>query len=131
MIRLAAGCIIVRDNSVLLLHRIDKDWWEVPGGKAEEGETLEQAAIREAKEEIGCEVETIRKLGKTNFLSPKGELGYTWFLAEVVEGEAKINESKQYDILEYIPLDKLRKHPLSPSVGNLVAEIEKGKVSLL
>ncbi|MBI2032259.1 MAG: NUDIX domain-containing protein [Candidatus Levybacteria bacterium] len=36
MRRLAAGCVIVRDNSILLLHRIDKDWWEVPGGKSEE-----------------------------------------------------------------------------------------------
>lgn len=39
MKRLGAGCVIVKVNSILLLHRIDKDWWEVPGGKGEPGRT--------------------------------------------------------------------------------------------
>ena len=43
----AAGCVIVKNDSILLLHRIDKDWFELPGGKGEEGESLEQTAARE------------------------------------------------------------------------------------
>lgn len=132
MKRLAAGCIIVRDNSILLLHRIDKDWWEVPGGKAELGETGEQTAKREAKEELGCRVEIIRELGKTNFLSPKGELDYTWFLAEIRKGQSpKIGVPREYDRFEYLPLNKLKTYKLSSSAKNLTIEIEKGRVSLL
>ncbi len=131
MIRKAAGCVIIRDELILLLHRIDKDWREVPGGKAEEGETLEQAAKREAKEELGIDVRIIRKLGRTKFNNFQFDLDYTWFLAEIKDGhQAKIGEPANYDDLKYIPIADLRKHILSPSAGNLAAEIEKGDIIL-
>ena len=41
-----AGCVIVENNSILLLHRISKDWYELPGGKIEENETPFQAIKR-------------------------------------------------------------------------------------
>lgn len=130
--RLAAGCVIVKDNSILLLHRIDKDWWEVPGGKGEPGESLEQTAKREAGEELGCSVRIIKKLGKTMFNNFQFDLDYTWFLAEIEsEQSPKIGEPNNYDELKYIPIADLRKHILSPSAGNLATEIEKGRINLL
>ena len=129
--RLAAGCVIVKNNSILLLHRIDKDWWEVPGGKAEQGETLEQTAAREFKEELGATVEIIRELGKTIFRSVEFELDYTWFLATLKNGESiKIGEPKNFDRIEYIPLDDLKKNKLSTNMQNLALGIENGKVIL-
>lgn len=131
MKRLAAGCVIVRNNSILLLHRIDKNWWEVPGGKGEEGESLENTAKREAREELGIDVRIIRKLGRTKFNNLQFDLDYTWFLAEIEsEQSPKIGEPNNYDELKYITIADLRKHILSPSVGNLAAEIEKGDIIL-
>lgn len=131
MKRLAAGCVILTDNSILLLHRIDKDWWEVPGGKGEPDETLEQTAQREAREELGCVVRILRKLGKTMFNNFQYDLDYTWFLAEVEKGESpKLNEPKAYDVLKYIPIDKLKDYKLSPSAQNLLREVEKGNIVL-
>lgn len=51
--------MIVRDSSVLLVRRTQepgKGLWSVPGGLVELGETVEDAARREAKEETGIEV---------------------------------------------------------------------------
>lgn len=130
MIRLAAGCVIVKNNSILLLHRIDKNWWEVPGGKGEQDESLEKTAEREAEEELGCSVGIIRKLGKTEFNNFQFDLDYNWFLVEITNGEERINEPEQYDELKYIPLDKFKDHTLSPSAKNLLSAIEKGEVVL-
>lgn len=52
--------ILVRDDRVLLAQRqgtgYADGWWNLPSGKLEEGETIAQAAIREANEEIGIAI---------------------------------------------------------------------------
>lgn len=131
MVRKAAGCVILKDDSILLLHRVDKNWWEVPGGKGEEGETLEQSAIRELKEELLCDVRLLRKLGSTFFKAVNFDLDYTWFLAEIKEGQSlKIGVPKEYDRFEYLPINKIKTYNLSSSAQNLLTAIEKGEVLL-
>lgn len=59
----AGGCIFNDKREVLLQRRGDFDKWGFPGGAVELGETPEQAAIREVKEETGLEVEIRRLVG--------------------------------------------------------------------
>lgn len=49
--------VVLRDSAVLLTLRSDVPVWCLPGGAVEAGETLAQAAIREALEETGAEIE--------------------------------------------------------------------------
>ncbi len=49
----ASGGIITRADQVLLLHKHQLDEYVLPKGHVEPGETLEQAALREAREETG------------------------------------------------------------------------------
>jgi acetyl-CoA carboxylase carboxyl transferase subunit beta len=56
---LGAGVVIVADGAILLVqrgHEPQLGRWSVPGGRVEAGETLEEAAAREAYEETGLEV---------------------------------------------------------------------------
>jgi 8-oxo-dGTP pyrophosphatase MutT (NUDIX family) len=60
------GCSITLldgQGRVLLQRRTDGDWWCLPGGAVDPGDTFTGAAIREAREETGLEVEIIRLLG--------------------------------------------------------------------
>ena len=53
------AAIIHQDNKILATQRgygDYKGWWEFPGGKMEEGETEEQAIIREIREELDVEI---------------------------------------------------------------------------
>lgn len=59
-IRVAAGVILNPQGQVLLAQRPEgkpwAGWWEFPGGKIEQGESIHQALVRELKEELGMEV---------------------------------------------------------------------------
>jgi len=60
------GAIIIADGHVLLVKRGHPPLageWSIPGGLLEVGETLRQAAVREAREETGLVVETADLLG--------------------------------------------------------------------
>ena len=57
----AAIAVVIRHNKVLLVCRgqePNKGRWGFPGGKIEIGETIEEAALRELKEETGIQLST-------------------------------------------------------------------------
>ncbi len=65
-LRIATG-VVERDGKYLIADRIPpSDWpgyWEFPGGKIDPGETSEEAAVREVKEEVGVDVQVRASLG--------------------------------------------------------------------
>jgi 8-oxo-dGTP diphosphatase len=92
------GAVIVRDDRVLLIRRGQAPLlgeWSLPGGVLECGETLREAAIREAREETGLVVETVEMLGvyERVIRSGDGRVRYHYvlidFLCRPVGGELK------------------------------------------
>jgi 8-oxo-dGTP diphosphatase len=61
--RVAVSALIFEGEQILLAHRRDIDWWNLPGGGMELGETLEDAVTREVREETGLEVVVERLVG--------------------------------------------------------------------
>jgi len=67
--KVGVAMIINRDNRVLLIKRknvLGDGTWSTPGGHLDYGETPEQCAAREAREEVGLEVVNIRFRAITN-----------------------------------------------------------------
>jgi 8-oxo-dGTP pyrophosphatase MutT (NUDIX family) len=79
---LAAGGVVVLDGTVLLVHRLRYDDWSLPKGKLEEGETFDQAALREVLEETGYACALGEPLGSTEYESRGRPKEVRWFRME-------------------------------------------------
>ncbi|MFZ5671207.1 MAG: NUDIX hydrolase [Pseudomonadota bacterium] len=76
--RPTAGVVCIRGGEVLLVRRANPPragQWSLPGGRIEWGETSEQAALRELKEETGCEAELLGLIDVVDGLVASRETG--------------------------------------------------------
>ena len=83
--RTRAGIVLIEDNKVALIerHRAGLEYFVFPGGGVDEGESPEQAAVREAMEELGVEVVVKQKVAEIQIETSR----QFYFLVERVGGE--------------------------------------------
>lgn len=96
-------------NRILLCHRRDYDFWNLPGGGLEKGEAPWDGAVREVKEETGLDVE-IKDLVHVSNHPKKNDIVFL-FTCKVVGGEITLND--EADKIEYFALEKIP-HNTSP-----------------
>jgi 8-oxo-dGTP diphosphatase len=102
----AAGGVIVRDGSVLLVHRPRHDDWSFPKGKLEPGETWEQAALREVEEETALVCSLGEEVGRTHYVVEEQakEVRYFWMTSD---GEARAKN--EIDDVRWLSFDEARR----------------------
>jgi len=125
-----AGCVILKDKKILLLHRIKTDWYELPGGKIDEGETAEIAAKRELKEELLCDITILKEIGNMDFTESRYSMGYIWFLAKIIDGEPHIGEPDKFSEYKYVSLADLEEYTLSTNMQNFVKALRDNKIEV-
>jgi len=90
-----AGIVLIQDGKVALIerHRAGLDYFVFPGGGVDEGESPEQAAIREAMEELGVEVAIKQKVAEIQLASKSRQV---YFLVEQISGEFGTGLGEEY-----------------------------------
>jgi 8-oxo-dGTP diphosphatase len=84
----AALAYIAQDDAVLLVRQgYGRRYWSLPGGSVEQGESVEQAAVREVKEETGLDVRLARLVGV--YSKPAQDALAILFEAEVTGGSIR------------------------------------------
>ena len=105
-----AEAIVTRDNGdILLARRKDTGLWCIPGGQAEQGESLPECAIREVKEETGVDCEVFHLLGLFDSIyygKPNHAITFT-FLSKHVSGDPRIQPSENTEVKWFSPYDDL------------------------
>ncbi|MGA9289177.1 MAG: NUDIX hydrolase [Anaerobacillus sp.] len=97
----SAASVILNDAEEMLLIKGPRRGWEMPGGQVEEGESLSEAAIREAKEESGADIEIVKYCGV--FQNVKSSISNNLFLAKFVGGE--LTTSPESLDVRFFPID--------------------------
>ena len=116
----AAGGVVVRPGAhgpeICVVHRPRYGDWTLPKGKLDAGETFEQAALREVREETGLECSLGRELDSTRYTDSKGRPKIVrYWLMQVVGGEFEPNDE----------VDELRWMRLDDTIGALTYERDR------
>jgi 8-oxo-dGTP diphosphatase len=109
---LAAGGVVWRqkkngDVEVLLIHRPKYDDWTLPKGKLDDGESAEEAAVREVEEETGFRVELGDELPSTDYHDRYGRpKNVRYWVMRIIDGDFRAN--KEVDEVRWLPVEKAK-----------------------
>lgn len=98
MKRIRVAGIIPMENGYALMHRENVknhpigNYYTIPGGGLEEGETVEEGTIREIKEEFGIDVKVIKQL----YYIEKEEMDEYFFLCEYISGKFGTGDGPEF-----------------------------------
>lgn len=124
----AAGILFqAKDGRVLLVRRSAEGdhagEWSLPGGKLEDGETAEDAAAREAREELGINPAEIDGVGPMRLMARSRDEAVDWTTFRVsvlVPFDVTLND--EHDLADWVPLDSLPE-PMHPGMQVVIDRI--------
>ncbi len=119
--RVSSRAIIIENGKLLTMFRRKfyegkwKEYYVIPGGGLEEGETLEENVVRELKEEMNVDIRVLKFIGNQQFENREDN----YFLCEIIAGTPKLGgeelermTNENYYEPRYIEIDKLEEYDI-------------------
>lgn len=106
-LRKAVRCVLIENGKIVITKYLKGNkigYYDIPGGKIELGETPEEAAIREMKEETGIDVLNLTQKGFFEVEYPDRKFSFNVFIANEYQGNLQNFEE---NISEWINIDEL------------------------
>jgi 8-oxo-dGTP diphosphatase len=136
-VRVGVGVFVFKDGQFLMMKRKGSHgsgFWSLPGGHMEFGESWEDTARREVKEESGLEIQNLCFGAVTNDLFSEEQKHYItiWMISDWKEGEAVIAEPDKCTALEwctfntlpeplFLPWKQLKDSEFYPKISKLIS----------
>jgi mutator protein MutT len=116
--------VVQREGKILICQR-HKDntlggFWEFPGGKREDDESIQECLHRELLEEVGIKIAVIRELTAIAHDYSHGQVALHPFLCKHVDGEASPLQCQQ---IKWVKPQELFNFRFPPANDSLLAEI--------
>lgn len=119
------AAIIRQGNKVFATQRgygEFKDGWEFPGGKIESGETLQEALVREIKEELDTEIRVDELIDTIEYDYSDFHLTMHCFFCTVKEGELVL---KEHEAAKWLTKETLEKVDWLPADLSLIEKLKQ------
>ncbi len=125
-VRVRVGVLVCERGSILLVHhkKEDRDYWLLPGGGLEAGESIEECAKREMLEETGYEIELKKLVFTSETLYPgrKRHIVHMNFLAEIKGGGPAALEEERVIGHKFVPLSEFAGYKFYPNIKKEIIE---------
>ena len=114
--RVRVAAIVIRDGEILLVRHLKygKTYWLLPGGGVDYGETIEEALVRELKEETNLDVVVDRPVLMNDSVPPDRHRHVLniYFTARITGGTLLSEESTVLKEAKFFPVETLLDLPL-------------------
>ena len=122
---IVVALVFVRQDDRILLVRQNygRRYWSLPGGVVELGESIDEAAVREVREEAGLDVRIERVVGL--YSKPEQESLAVTFEARVVGGT--LQADNEISECRFFPTDQLPQ-PIREHLRDRVADFSRGQL---
>lgn len=108
---IVAGCVIEKNTKILMVQEAKEKYygqWNFPAGHVDMGETIIEGAIREVKEETGCDVKLTGVLPIKTVYQKDIPTLIVEFTAELINETIKIDKNEILDV-KWIDIEEIKK----------------------
>ena len=118
-----SGCAIMKDGSILLIRKKDRDFWELPGGVVKEKDAEEQTAIDKTNSQIGIEPTIVQHFTILEYQKDAKNIEATIYECDI-DPEAEPAPGENIDEVKWFKISELPKENIGNDVKEILEELQ-------